>query len=428
MRRTARPVERVLVHALSWTYVYYLFGALYVLGPAMGWLLILAVARRTGLRDVPPAAWCWAAGMGLMMVPLIAAHADFDLGLGPMIKSSIGWAKGWALIAIYIILGCSGVRLNALARAANLLGIQTLCLLPLLVLAWAARLPGDLYVSPLQVVGGPGPEYFTVQLYGISPDSGAPRWRLFAPWAPAIGMVMGVLLPIGWNDPDRRRRLLGAAGMVLAILLSGSRLALLALPIALAIAWAVHAVRRPSFWFAAAPITLALPLAAETLQVWAEAAVDRFHGARADSSRVRAALGRIAVDRWQQDAFWFGHGNVERGPHLVEYMPIGSHHSWFGLLFVKGVIGFVALIVPMLCTLVVLVRGASHDPRVRTALTLVLLLGLYTLAENIEILAYLIWPGLVAIGIGLRACADAARRTCAAGSIPSAVHPQSNAV
>jgi hypothetical protein len=47
-------------------------------------------------------------------------------------------------------------------------------------------------------------------------------------------------------------------------------------------------------------------------------------------------LGEIAQQRWRHEAFWFGHGMVERGPHLVEYMPIGSHHSWYGLLLSKG--------------------------------------------------------------------------------------------
>ena len=43
---------------------------------------------------------------------------------------------------------------------------------------------------------------------------------------------------------------------------------------------------------------------------------------------IAGTKGRIEID-----AFWFGHGTVAPGPHLVEYMPIGSHHTWFGLLF-----------------------------------------------------------------------------------------------
>jgi hypothetical protein len=407
MSQQRLTIEQIMVRTMLLTYVAYLFGALYVVGPVLGWLLVLRMARDGGLREVPVSAWVWVAGMVVMLVPLIAAHADFDLGLMPMIKSAIGWAKGWALIGIFIVLGCAKIRLQELARAANLLGIQTLCLLPVLVLAWAAGAPGHLYVSPVSVVGGPGPEYFAVELYGRSPDSGAPRWRLFAPWAPAIGLVMSTLLPIGWNDKDRRRRLLGAAGMLLAILLSGSRLGLLALPGALAFVWVIQQVRKPGFWWACAPIALGASVLAGQLSELADAAVERFHGARAASSRVRATLGRIAVDRWQSEAPWWGHGNVERGPHIVEYMPIGSHHSWFGLLFVKGIVGLLALALPILWSLWSLVRAPQSIPEVRTALTILFLLGLYTFAENLEILAYLTWPAYVALGMGLRACAHA---------------------
>ena len=112
-------------------------------------------------------------------------------------------------MAVFVLIGCGRVRLAVLARAVNLLGLQTLAILPLLALAWAAGLPGQLYVSPVSVVGGPGPEFFEVLLYGISPDSGAPRWWLFAPWAPAIGLVMSVYALIGWNE---RRRPAARAG------------------------------------------------------------------------------------------------------------------------------------------------------------------------------------------------------------------------
>ena len=129
---------------------------------------------------------------------------------------------------------------------------------------------------------------------------------------------------------------------------------------------------------------------------------DSFTEARADSSRVRAALGRIAVERWRSEAPVWGHGVVEGGPHLVEYMPIGSHHTWFGLLFVKGAVGFVALVVPMLVSLLELGVKASRTVQARIGFGMMLLLFLYTFGENLEVLAYLIWPGLLFIGLGAR--------------------------
>ena len=117
---------------------------------------------------------------------------------------------------------------------------------------------------------------------------------------------------------------------------------------------------------------------------------------------MRAALGRIALHRWQSEAPVFGHGVVEPGPHLVEYMPIGSHHSWFGLLFVKGAVGFAALAIPMIWTTIEMLIRAQSSITARTGLAVMLTLWLFTFGENLEIQVYMYWPGLVIIGIALR--------------------------
>jgi hypothetical protein len=129
-----------------------------------------------------------------------------------------------------------------------------------------------------------------------------------------------------------------------------------------------------------------------------------FKGARADSTRVRFALKRIAFRRWEENAPIWGHGIVESGPHLVEYMPIGSHHTWAGVLFVKGLAGFIALTVPMLVTAIDLIRRASN-PRYQlgsVGLSMLVILFLYTFGENLEILVYLYWPGMIIMGLALQ--------------------------
>ena len=75
------------------------------------------------------------------------------------------------------------------AWTTNVLAAQTLALAPILLAAAFLHLPRQLYVSPLQAVGGPGPEFFAVELYGIEPETGVARWRFFAPWAPAAGLL-----------------------------------------------------------------------------------------------------------------------------------------------------------------------------------------------------------------------------------------------
>ena len=159
-------------------------------------------------------------------------------------------------------------------------------------------------------------------------------------------------------------------------------------------------------WLVAAPVVLVLGIFGPVIIEFVNTAMTEFTSARADSSRVRAILGRIAIHRWETEAYWFGHGIVENGPHLVEYMPIGSHHSWYGLLFVKGLLGAIALAVPLAITFIFLLVKAQSKRMARVGLGLTVTLVLYSFGENLEILAYLYWPALMIIGIALKPASE----------------------
>ena len=62
-----------------------------------------------------------------------------------------------------------------------------------------------------------------------------------------------------------------------------------------------------------------------------ESVIDAFQQvkeARPASNRVRTALENLGVQRWRDEAPMWGHGKVESGPKLVEFISIGSHHTW----------------------------------------------------------------------------------------------------
>jgi O-Antigen ligase len=408
--------ERLIVGTIGATWALWLVGGLYLAGPILGWVLALLAARAWYLAPALPLAqrppalplllWLWAGGMLAMLFILLLGHANFDLGVGQTIKSAVGWAKGWALLALFPIAGFAlPVRLEAVARAVTRLARQSLWLLPLFLIAPIIGLPETLWVSPLKILGGSGDEYFAATLYTREPGVGTARWQFFAPWSPAAGMVALVHLMLARAEPDARWRWAGYAAALAMILLSQSRLALVALVVILPVLALAGQVRRPSLWFAAALAVMLAAWAAPDLLALIDRLTNDFSSARADSSRVRAALGRIAIERWQSEAFWFGHGIVEKGPHLVEYMPIGSHHSWYGLLFVKGLAGALALAVPMIASLFVALAAATRSKAGQTGLAMVLLLWLYSMGENLEMLAYLTWPALIGIGIMLREAA-----------------------
>ena len=401
--------ERLVVRTIAATWLLWLVGGLYIAGPVIGWLLAgLVFAElylgRKDLAAVPAAIWLWLAAMLAMLVILWIGHANFSLGTGQTIKSSIGWAKGWALIALFPLAGAVlDIRLEVIARALCRLGMWTLFVLPVFIAAPFIGLPEMLWVSPLKAVGGPGPEYFATILYTIEPGAGTPRWQFFAPWSPAAGMVAVVSIFIAAQERSLPWRMMGIAGFLMIALLSQSRLALVALAVIAPAVWGAARIHRGSTWFLAAPVLLVIGLLGTELLAFLDQLMSDFSSARADSSRVRAALGRIALDRWETEAFWFGHGVVENGPHLVEYMPIGSHHSWYGLLFVKGLAGAFALAVPLAVTGGILFARARYTGLHRAGLAMVLTLVLYSFGENLEILAYLYWPALVVIGMALAA-------------------------
>ncbi|WP_228340047.1 O-antigen ligase family protein [Marinobacter sp. F3R08] len=399
------PEERIIWYGLGWTYGFYVLGALYLVGPVIGWLLFLLVFSR--LLDpgqefrVPGPVTLWLLGMLLMLVCIVVGHLLQGLGTGQLIKSSIGWAKGWALMALFILAGSTlNIRAELIARAAMRVCLHTLVLLPVFVGAWLLRLPETAYVSPLKAIGGPGPEFFAVSLYELDPQSQLPRWRLFTPWAPALGFVANIFFLLAFVEQDTRWRRIGICASVLMILMSQSRLAILVLLAVVGLLFTLRYLRGPVMAFTVMAASLVFAFAGSWFLESAENAYESIKSARADSTRVREALARIALHRWQTEAPVWGHGVVERGPHLVEYMPIGSHHSWYGLLFVKGLVGFAALAIPLAASLLFLglklARGGITE---RTGFVCALLLLLYTFGENLEILAYLIWPGLMFIGL-----------------------------
>lgn len=408
--------EHLVWYGFAFTWVLYVCGALYAAAPIFGWLLLIwalfkwmVQTSRTPARErivLPIGTWVWIAGMLVMEIALVAGHLSFDLGTGAIIKSTIGWAKGWWLMAGFIVAGAAlQIRAVVIYRAACVVGLHTLCLLPLFLAAPFIGLPEILYTSPLKAIGGPGPEFFQIELYSYNAGSGKLRWRFFAPWAPAAGFASIVLMLLSFRDPDLKWRLAGCGGAFAMCILCQSRLALLALVFVSTATYFLSRLREPVLaWLSAAGSVLAGFFLMQFLEA-AELFEQRFTSARADSSRVRAALGRIALHRWQTEAPVWGHGVVEPGPHLVEFMPIGSHHSWFGLLFVKGIVGFFALLIPMVWTTVELLVLAQRSIAARTGLSVMMTLWLFTFGENLEIQVYMYWAGLIIVGIALREAA-----------------------
>lgn len=399
--------ETIVWYGILGVFPCYTVGALYLAGPIIAWLLFIVWLQRmlTSLKTSKPTMvfpsvhFVWVLGMLLMLLSLIVGHLNADLATTQIIKSSIGWAKGWALFAVFLITGLLSIRFELIVRACMVLSLHMLLLIPIFVLAWLVGAPQTLYVSPLQIIGGPGPEFFSMSLYEIDPGSGVPRWRLFTPWAPALGMLANFYLIFAFAEKQLFWRRIGFVCAIALVLMSQSRLALVCFILIIGLALQNRYFKGHKLFFALALISFAFALfSAEILSAF-EHTYTTFREARIDSSRVRETLARIAIERALSEAPVWGHGVIERGPHLVQYMPIGTHHTWYGLLFIKGFVGVLAFLIPMLSSLLYLLIKPLNTALYRAAFLSILILFMYSLGENLEILAYLYWPALIVIGL-----------------------------
>jgi hypothetical protein len=196
--------------------------------------------------------------------------------------------------------------------------------------------------------------------------------------------------------------LVGIIGNITMIVLSVSRMGMLVMIMVPTAVYFASRMLRPWVWILGVIATILILIFYEPLTMYVEQTIAQIKDSRADSTRVRAALNDMASYRWNTEAVWFGHGIVERGSHYVEFMPIGSHHNWYGLLFVKGLVGFLGFAIPFGITGIVLFYKSQTNRIAQLGLGLFLILGFFSMSENIEALAYMTWPAWLLIGISLR--------------------------
>ncbi|MDM9379592.1 O-antigen ligase family protein [Chlorogloeopsis sp. ULAP01] len=404
--------EKVVWYSLVGIYVFYFLGAQYVFMPLIAWFLVFYLGKKlwSQTENTPPdekvtipfTVWVWIVSMLVMEVALIIGHIDFNLGLAKIITSSINWARSWALMALYPLIGCLNIRPKLIYRAVCIICLQSLIFIPICYLAYTLRLPDLLYDSPLRLIGGNGELFYQVRLYGFEQETNQVRLSLFAPWAPGLGMVANIYFLLACQESNKKWRLIGMIASIAMILGSFSRLSLLCIVIVPLITLLLVNLARPGVQFAAGILSVFAGIFAPLIIGVLETFQEQFSKARASSSRVRETLARIALDRWSEAPIW-GHGIIEpRGPRVVAFMPIGTHHTWFGILFEKGIVGLIALAFPLLWSFFDLLSKTYKNETAKTGLSILLVIFLFTFGEKIEGLSYIYWPGLVLMGIALK--------------------------
>ncbi len=408
--------EKLVWYSIVGTYGITLLGAMYVWIPILAWLLVIYLGYKLWHQDadtpwpnrivIPVSVWVWVVSMSLMEVAVIAAHIDFDLGAIKIASGSLAWTRSWALMALFPLAGCLNIRPQLVYRAVCHLCIQSI---PVALLAYLASKANifPTYLTPWWYVFRGDPMPYTVAPLGFPPSlSGIDnefRLNLFTPYANSLGIVGAVFFLIALQESDKRWRWAGVLGSTIMVVGSFSRMTTLCLVIVPILTWLLTSFTWPVRLAGGVTAFLTGLFAPLLLDSWKTFYETTFTSFRQGSERVRKRLADIAIARWEKDAPIWGHGFIaERGPETVEGMPIGTHNQWPDLLYLKGVVGFLAFLIPLAWSFADLLVKAQYNKVAKLGLSLIILLVICTNGADIEAPTYLYWPGLLMLGMAFQ--------------------------
>lgn len=404
--------EAVVWYYIISTLILYMAGSLFVLGPALAWLLTFYLLwklwRQTEATPeadrirIPIMVWVWIASMLVMGLALVVGHLEMGYGLVRIVKSFINFfLRTWALLALFPLIGCLNIRPQVIYRAVCILCLQCLIVMPVSYALLSAGIDfPDYTVSLMAKIGGNATRFYHVSFIFL--QEGTFRLTLFASWAPAIAFVGNIFFWLANQDSNQKWRWIGMISSAAMIWGSASRLGLVCLFAVPILQFFLLRITQPLTQLTLGISSFVAGLFSVQLITWLEDFKNYFDSQRANSSRVRSTLERMALYRWQEAPIW-GHGiKAESGPAVTNFMPVGSHHTWLGLLYVHGIVGFIALVIPMLFSFITLLIKAQKDKIAQTGLTILFILFIFSFGENLETLAYLYWPGLIMIGIAFK--------------------------
>lgn len=411
MVRPQNFAELVIWYYIIGILVLYFLGAQFLTGPGLGWLFFLYILKRLWQQTdetpeeekirIPIALWIWAIGLLILGFALIIGHFDVGYDLPKTIRSFINFfLRTWALFFLFPLVGCLKIRPQIIYRAVCILCLQCLIVTLICYLAHFTGLELPRYTSSLLAkIGGNDPRYYRVSFFLLE---GGTKFRLlmFAPWPPALAFAGNIFFCLASQERDRRWRWIGMISSALMIWGSASRLGILCLIVLPFLKLALVNLSRPTMQIAMGVGSLVSGLFGYQIIEGLLAFKEFFENQRASSTQVRETLARMGIYQWRTEAPIWGHAVLKpQGPQVIQFMPIGSHHTWIGLLYTHGIVGFLAILIPVVYSFGELLIKAQTSKIAQTSLMILIIILLFSMGENIDTLAYLFWPGLVLLGM-----------------------------
>jgi len=404
--------ERAVWYVIVGIYPLYFLGLNYPINVLLAWVLLFFLAKKWWEQSdetpadeqiyIPSIIWLWIIAMIVMLVVTVVGLVDFNYPDTAIIRGFLAWTGQWAILALYPLAGCClKIRPELVYRAMCIVGLQNLIFAPLSYLSYILKLPGFLYSSPLERLTQNGSIFYDVLLYITDYDTQGFRLTLYAPWSPALGLICMVMFIFAIVERDLKWKTIGMISSLACMYLSATRTCYIALPMTMLIMFTLDNFIKVYFNFLVGFASFVFAIASDRLVYLFHDLKDQFSGQRASSSQVRGVLARIGLRRWQEARMW-GHGRQELGSKVTALMPIGSHHTWVGLLFTKGLIGLFAFLIPVVASLFILLVRVKQDQTAKVGLSFLIALLFFSVTDNQEILAYCYWPGLLIMGAAFR--------------------------
>jgi len=400
--------EKIVWYTIIGTYGLYFLGLQYMGIPIIAWFLVLYLVKKlwnqtedTPVQEkitIPAGVWIWIVFMLVMEVSLIMSHIDLDLGVVKIVKSSMGWARTWALMALCPLIGCLKIRPQLIYRAASILCLQSLAFSLVCLLWHILHIPHIPYVSPVGLISAKLGD--KVQLFIL--EDGGIRLNLFTELANNLGLAGSVYFLLVRHESDKRLRLIATTSAVIMVVGSFSRLTIFCVVIIPILTWILTNFTWPVQIAAGVVSLLSGMFATPIIDLLKTAYDESIKDYRTASEQTRRKLKQIALYRWREYPFW-GHGIVEEhGPKITDGIPIGTHNQWPDILYVKGIIGCIAFLVPLVWSFMDLLLKAQKNTDAKAGLSIILLFFIAGIGADIELPAYNYWPGLVLIGIAFK--------------------------
>jgi uncharacterized membrane protein len=406
--------ETIIWYYIIGTYPIYFIGVQYVATSLLVAFLTFYLMKKwwNQTEETPgskkiiisPSTWIWLVAVLVIEFALIIGHLNFHFGISEIIKASLNLYRGWGLFALFTLVGHLNIRPKLIYRAVCILCFQTIFVVLIGTLANLLHLPSISYTSPLSALGG-GVLPNSVQVFQsvVGDLESNRRLQLFTPWPPALGMVGDVFFCLTCQETNKKWRGLGMVGAVTMIVGSVSRLAIVGLPIVLLLVWFLTNFARPYTQFIAGSVSFITAIFYPKIVNLLETFKEQFNKVRSGSSEVRGAIQNMTRERWWNEAPIWGHGHIEnRGPAALAFMPLGSHHTWFSILYTQGLVGCIALAMAFLWSFLDLLLKAQTYEHAKVGLSIILIVLLFSFGENVDTFAYTYWPGIVILGIAFK--------------------------